>query len=315
VNASQKRHSGVKEVAYPQAREVDDRRSRAVETGRLGIARVGVLTIIDEEFEEVCSALGATAHVHDSPYYADEDGRFDVVVRQAADRSNVPAMGATLRLIEDFRPEVISVVGIAGGISGREEVALGDVVVASYLHYAEFLKRVEAGDLARYFAYDQPSVSLRESYVDPIRRGGTWRGRILEELRPEPGDPKVVVGSIVAGEKVLGNPKHEEQRAVVERFNDAVAVDMESVGVARAVHESRRAVDYNPRLVVVRGISDLVRTGELEDESAAAEENARERATWKRYAASAAAAFVRVFCDGIRASHDRRGELRGEAPE
>jgi nucleoside phosphorylase len=116
----------------------------------LGTARVGVLAIIDEEFEEVCSALGASEHVADSPYYADRGGRFEVVVRQAAERSNVPAMGATLKLIEDFRPEVISVVGIAGGIAGRENVALGDVVVGSYLHYAEFLKRGESGDLARY---------------------------------------------------------------------------------------------------------------------------------------------------------------------
>jgi nucleoside phosphorylase len=161
-------------------------------------------------------------------------------------------------MIEDFRPEVISVVGIAGGIAGREGVALGDVVVGSYLHYAEFVKRAETGDLARYFAYDQPTVSLRESYVDPIRREPTWQRRIAEGLRPQPGEPKVVIGSIVAGEKVLGNPRHDEQKAVVERFSDAVAVDIESVGVARAVHEARRAVDYNPRLVVVRGISDLV---------------------------------------------------------
>lgn len=285
-----------------------------METGRLGTARVGVLTIIDEEFEEVCSALGASEHVADSAYYADDEGRFDVVVRQAADRSNVPAMGATLQMIEEFRPEVISLVGIAGGIAGRENVALGDVVVGSYLHYAEFLKRAEAGDLARYFAYDQPTVSLRDSYVDPLRREATWQVRIPNGLRPAPGVPKVVIGSIVAGEKVLGNPKHEEQRAVVEeRFSDAVAVDMESVGVARAVHEARRAVDYNPRLVIVRGVSDLVRTGELEDEEAAAEENARERATWKRYAASAAAAFAGAFCDRIRRSHDVRERVRGEA--
>jgi hypothetical protein len=57
----------------------------------LGSARVGVLAIIDEEFEEVCSALGASEHVADGPYYADRGGRFEVVVRQAAERSNVPA--------------------------------------------------------------------------------------------------------------------------------------------------------------------------------------------------------------------------------
>jgi hypothetical protein len=58
-----------------------------------------VLAIIDEEFEEVCSALGS---------------------------------------------------GLRAASAGRENVALGDVVVGSYLHYAEFLKRGESGDLARY---------------------------------------------------------------------------------------------------------------------------------------------------------------------
>jgi nucleoside phosphorylase len=172
-----------------------------VEKGRLGTARVGVLTIIDEEFEEVRTALRATEHILDSPHYADRGDRIDVVVRQAADRSNVPAMAATLQMIEAFRPDVISVVGIAGGVSGRNDVALGDIVVADYLHYAEFLKRSEAGDLARYFAYDQPTVSLRDSYVDPIRREGVWHARIPDGLRPTEGEPKVVIGSIVAGER------------------------------------------------------------------------------------------------------------------
>jgi len=283
-----------------------------VEKGRLGTARVGVLTIIDEEFEQVRTLFAAVAHVPDSPYYTDDPATVEVVVRQAADRSNVPATSATMQMIEDFRPEVISVVGIAGGVAGRDGIALGDVVVASYLHYAEFRKLGDLGDLARYFAYDQPTVSLRESYSDPVRREGTWSAAIPVE-RPVDGTPTVIAGSIVAGEKVLGDPKHEEQRRVVRHFSDAVAVDMESVGVARAVHESRRAIDYNPRLLVVRGISDLVRVDDDEDEEQLAAQNAVERATWKNYAASAAATFARTVCQRVREAPDRRAAIRVQA--
>jgi nucleoside phosphorylase len=261
-----------------------------VDTGRLGRARVGILTIIDEEFDAMRAVLQADQNVLHSPYYTSDAARPEVVLRQAPDRANVPATSAAGRLIEDFRPEVVAVVGIAGGIQGRDGVVLGDVVVASYLHYGEFRKLVEAGDLRRYYAYDQPSVSLRDAYVDPERRDGSWIGRIAG-IRPTEGQPKVIIGSIVAGEKILGNPTHEEQQRVVRGVTDAVAVDMESVGVARAVHEARTSVDYNPRLLVVRGVSDLVRAPEPAN-PAAAEQNAEERATWKAYAACVAATFA-----------------------
>jgi hypothetical protein len=149
------------------------------------------------------------------------------------------------------------VVGIAGGVFGRGP-ALGDVVVPDYLHYGEFRKLSGRGDHRRYYAYDQPSVSLREDHVDPVRYSGAWRARIGQQP-PQACASNVVIGGLVAGEKVLGDPTHEEQRKVLRDFGSAVAIDMESVGAARAVHEERRWADYNPRLLVVRGISDFVR--------------------------------------------------------
>jgi hypothetical protein len=74
--------------------------------GRYGITRVGVLTIIEEEFTatrrtfEARHEVGGTAH-----YRPDREG---IVMRQAPDRSNVPATEMTLKLIEDYRPEVVT---------------------------------------------------------------------------------------------------------------------------------------------------------------------------------------------------------------
>jgi len=296
--------------------------------GRLGTARIGILTIIDEEFDEVRRIFGATVPVPDSPYYAFGSGSTDVVLRQMADRSNVPAALCAGRLIEDFRPELVIVTGIAGGIDGREGVRPGDVVVPHYLHYAEFCRldppsKCERAvralarmvglpssrprrELHRYFAYDQPSVSLRESYVDGVRVDGEWTSAISAD-RPEAGAPVVIVGSLVAGEKILGDPTHDWQRQVVEEFSDAVAIDMESIGVARAIHECRRDVGYNPRFLVVRGVSDLVRVRED------AEDNRRERGRWKRYAACAAAAFAHRVGSRFLSSRDARSNpMRSE---
>lgn len=120
-----------------------------MESGRLGTARIAVLTILDEEFESVRTAFEATTHIPDSPYYTPDSERLDVVVRQIPDRANVPATSCASRMVEDFRPELVTVVGIGGGIEGRDNVAPGDVVVPSYLHYAEFRKLGRLGQLRR----------------------------------------------------------------------------------------------------------------------------------------------------------------------
>src|SRR3954452_3999662 len=94
----------------------------------------------------------------------------------------------------------------------------------------------------------------------PAAYGEAWRRRLTVD-RPE-GDqhPSVLFGSIVAGEKLLGDLDHQEHKYVVDEYDDALAVDMESFGFGRALHEGRADVRYNPRFAVIRGISDIVHT-------------------------------------------------------
>jgi nucleoside phosphorylase len=293
--------------------------------GRLGTARVAVLTIIDEEFDAVSEAVGLKCNIADSPYYCRDGSDVSVVLRRAPDRSQVPAMGVAREMLEDYQPEVLVLIGIAGGIAGRDDVRTGDVVVPSYLHYGEFRKLTAQGDLRRYVAFDQPSVSMRDSYVEPLRRTRWADGIPIGS--PEQNDvPKVIVGSLVAGEKVYGDPTHHEQREIVRQFADAVAVDMESYGVARAVFESRRTVGYNPRLLIVRGISDLVAAAEQRPrlrfrfrrsvvvDNGGGMENNEQRQTWKPYAAAAAATFTAAVISRFIASPDPRAVVvPGEA--
>lgn len=272
--------------------------------GRHGITRVGVLTIIDEEFSACRQIFEANREVHGTPYYRpDCDG---IVIRQAADRSNVPAVEMTLKLIEDYRPELVMLVGIAGGIAGRSDVSVGDVIVPNYLHYGEFMKITGRGELRRYYAYDQPTVSVREAHVEQARIADDWKRRVFLE-RPGEGAPKIITnGSLVAGEKVLGNPSHRDQQRVANEFTEAVAIDMESIGVARAMHVSRDTVDYNPRFLVVRGISDIVQIQEGVEIDAD-----KQRAEWKPYAACTAAAFACELADRLLKTPDLRQEPAG----
>lgn len=264
-----------------------------------------MLTIIDEEFDAVSSCAALECNVPDSPYYCRDGTDVSVVLRKASDRSQVPAMGVAGDMLEEYQPEILVLVGIAGGIAGREDVKTGDVVVPSYLHYGEFRKLTSSGDLRRYVAFDQPSVSVRESYVEPIRGTG-WAEKIPLSAPEQTQGPKVIIGSLVSGEKVYGDPTHHEQQQIVGQFGDAVAVDMESYGVARAVFESRRSVNYNPRLVVIRGVSDLVVAAGPGEGGRSETENNTERQTWKAYAAAAAATFAAAVISRFVASPDQR---------
>ena len=176
-----------------------------MQRGRVSTGRVAILTILDEEFDAVTRQIGPVCEIEDAYWRPVADERHDVVLMQSADRSNVAAQEAVQDLIEAFRPEVLIVCGIGGGVEGKDDIATGDVVVASYLHYSEFRKMSEHGDHDRYMAYDQPSANLRWKHAQPVRRSD-WASRI-DVPRPEgDGEPKALVGPVLAGEKVMETP-------------------------------------------------------------------------------------------------------------
>jgi nucleoside phosphorylase len=271
--------------------EVPVRGWRIMVAGRRGRAQVAVLTIIDEEFEAARRVFGASEHIPRTQCFAAppiSEGYFDWVMMRSPGRSNEPAGEAIQDLIEEFRPAFILLVGIAGGIGGRGELGLGDVVVPDYIHYGAYRKLVEGKSLARYLPFDHPSLYFHGYHVDPARHIGTWMKHVTAS-RPLAGDPRVRIGSLVAGEKLFGDPTNEEQQQMVAFYDDALAVDMESMGVARAIFKSRRSVDYNPQFGVIRGISDLV----------GQESNNEVRQQWKGYAAEVAAAFAWTVVQGL----------------
>ncbi|QDN80460.1 hypothetical protein FNV64_37220 [Streptomyces sp. S1A1-7] len=228
---------------------------------------------------------------------------------QSPERSNMPVMEQVHRLGEYFRPEVFVVVGIAGGVQRPESEAagarltgpnLGDVVVATFVHYADFLKNVPSGPYQRHFALDYPLSNLVAQHARSVREYD-WHRHIKASPPPGTGTvvPKVHVDEIVVTERVAGNPRCADQIRLVKRFDKAQAVDMESVGVGRGLHYLRSiAVHYNPVWLSIRAISDPVQADDSVLESSLSEQEAidlandKVRARWKPYAASVAAAYA-----------------------
>jgi nucleoside phosphorylase len=191
----------------------------------------------------------------------------------------MPCLELVSSLAEQFRPEFIVLSGIAGG-TARDGVGLGDVIIADHVEGYEMQKFDRGRFLTRRIAVDHPSKYLRETMARRVEASGTWKQKILKE-RPEPGEPKVVEGNLIAGDKILGDGQNKYQQKILKQFDKALAVDMESYGLARGAFAARSARHYNLNYLVVRGVSDLVNAADNDDD----------RKKWRDYAAATAAAF------------------------
>ena len=199
-----------------------------------------------------------------------------------------PAKELVGELAERFRPEFIILSGIAGGVGERDGVSLGDVVVADHVECYEIKKLSGGQEMTRRVALDHPSKYLRETIAHRVRHSNHWKGRVVVN-RPESGDPKVVIGNLIAGDKILGDGENKYQTQILTEFDKAIAVDMESFGLARGVYAARSTRYYNLNYLIVRGISDLVN----------GHENNAMRKLWRNYAAATAAAFSMLAVDEI----------------
>jgi nucleoside phosphorylase len=295
-------------------------------------ARVAVLTVIEDEFDAVQEELGAFHSVRGTGAFAPaappagNPERYPFVLMQCADRSNGPAQGSTRRLSDYFMPEVVLLVGIAGGVqrlddqdgilAWKGDALPGDVVVGDYVHYADFTKNEGGQEKLRFFAIDSPSAVLIERHFNAVKStqhtASPWYDGLPD--RPAPRDrpappkgldqrvpreptqnklPRLIKGEVIAVEGLAGDPRNQHQMTLVNRFDHAVAVDMESMGVGRALHDLRDEVHYDPLWMCIRGISDTVRAvrppGHADVMMPEVAENAAERDRWKRYSATAAA--------------------------
>jgi nucleoside phosphorylase len=279
--------------------------------GRRGHARVIVLTVVPEELDAVREEFGAWTEVEtEEPGQAcwttsaTNAGEFGVLVTQSQDRSNMPAQQTTRDLIEEWQPEVIVLVGVAGGIVRANEgdtdldgLTTGDVVCIEFVHYADYVKRAGGQRQPRYFPLQHPDTNLITSHVRPLADTPWYAG--IAAPRPGPAQsPEVKFGELVAVEFLAGDGGAVSQQDALGGYDHALAVDMESAGVARALHTASRTVHYRPVWIGIRGISDRTAASEFAYELLG-EENDAERRQWRDYAAASAARFAHLAVQRI----------------
>jgi nucleoside phosphorylase len=237
----------------------------------------------------------------------------------------VKAASAAKKLLEDFRPPYVLLVGIAGGVMGRDGTGIADVIVPNFIDYYEIRKLHAGRSLRRVEPHDHPGCSMLNYFALPVARKKEWVTKIDPTRRPgQDGNlPQFRSGYLISGEKVLGDDEAIIQQHLLKEFDNAVAVDMESFGVAEAIFSTRVTRHYNPQFLVVRGISDLIeetnkipplkalansligrlRSGLISHSSHGRAEimqdNNATRKKWKPYAAHAAAVFAAAVIERL----------------
>jgi hypothetical protein len=112
-------------------------------------------------------------------------------------------------------------------------------LIAEYVGYVEFLKITEDGTFHRHYAIDHPSLPLKRNVSIPLQKEFDLSAAIT---LPQPTipltphriiTPRIHIGSIVSGEKVMGDVHDPMQKKLLEPFDNSLAVDMESIGMAR----------------------------------------------------------------------------------
>lgn len=293
-------------------------------------ARVVVMTVTNKEMpiaREVFSACGQLAEVGSLAAYTSE--RFlaaehlPFVLVRASDRGSVPMSADLEHWMFQFRPQAFLLVGTAGGIhrpTNEERTnwsgpRRGDVVVSEYVHYGDYRKVTTVGNLPRHHRLEQPADFLLEQARPLIYEPADWHcwlGSTWERThrRPAASEEEILVGG-----QLQDDPLDTAQQSLMHTFDRAGATEMESAGMARALHALRRTATYAPLYLSVRGVSDIIyargtdrpltaedvrlakefdaqQSGQEEGESSGQADKTAERDSWSPRAAAAASAFA-----------------------
>ncbi|HJT55944.1 MAG TPA: tetratricopeptide repeat protein [Ktedonobacteraceae bacterium] len=180
------------------------------------------------------------------------------------------AASETERAIRFFQPQVAMFVGVAGGL---KDVKLGDVVVSTRVYAYESGKATKKFEIRPVV---WPSSYPLEERAKSVARKGEWLVRLDDTSTHSMPKPNAYVGTLAAGEKVLGSTQSSLFSFLKANYGDSLAVEMEGHGFLEAVR-----ANHSVHGLVIRGISDLID-----------EKLATDAAGWQKRAAQHAAAFA-----------------------
>jgi nucleoside phosphorylase len=167
-----------------------------------------------------------------------------VVLAMTGEGNNATAV-LTERANATYRPRALLFVGVAGAL--KDDLTLGDVVVATRVHAYHGGKETGEGFLARPRSWD--AAHPLEQLARHLAVIGKWTLELPTANQDSP--PKVEFRPIAAGEVVLNSRRSPLAAQLHGTYNDAAAIEMESAGASHAGHLGALPV------LTIRAISDL----------------------------------------------------------
>ena len=206
---------------------------------------VVVLTALDLEYNAVRERLrGVEPHVHPMGTRFERGtviGGSCEIVLGLVGKGNHPSAVIAERAMTEFDPEAVIFAGVAGAL--WPSIGLGDVVVATHVYAYHGGTSESDAFRTRPRVWEIPHAC--DQLARHLEREKSWARGLTG------GAPRVRFGPIAAGEVVLDSASSPEAVRIRDHYNDALAVEMESAGLAQAAHLNRSLP-----AVVVRGISD-----------------------------------------------------------
>ena len=218
-----------------------------------------ILTALQEEFAALFKRFSASIKVKTAntpfPHAActlrrkDKNGR-DIIICQAHRMGNVASALVAFRALERWKPSLVILTGITGGIRG--EVNLGDIIVPDRIIEYEATKVTADGELSHGLIVE-PNPELRRR-IDLWPEREEWLSKISNwtptKVRPAKR-PRFRTDAMASGEKVIA---YAERAQFIQTFGrKTIAIEMESIGVAQACALRLPSVPF----VVIKSVSDF----------------------------------------------------------
>lgn len=179
------------------------------------------------------------------------------------------------KVIQDYNPKKLILVGIAGGLDYK--IPLGDIVISEQIVDYEIGKITPDGFTPRWSVYPCDAGLLNG--VNNIR-GDHWQRYITSPRPKNDNQLGFHTGTYLSGNKVIAS--EEMAGALKAIWNRASAIEMEAAGLAALL----RQIPNPPGFITVKGICDYADSKKNDD--------------WQAYAADAAASFAySLVCESL----------------
>lgn len=166
----------------------------------------------------------------------------------------LPAFHVAGLLMREFRPRILAMTGICGGIG--EAVAVGDIVIAQKSWDWQSGKWNEEGELLS-------EIDQKDGSADLLAAAqGVECGRIYQaypSLKPASA-PRLHVAPMVSGSSVITYPALH--KILKDQHRKVAAIDMECFGLYYAVDVAEGVV---PEVICIKAVSDLADGSKSDD--------------------------------------------------